>query len=127
MNKAKSSREEREFFMKSGLHISLHCDSTHPKSGYACDQVARQVVATCVALLVTSPAWAQLSQVNTLLSTIQTTLLGVGGVICSISIIWAGFRMMFQHARFGDIANVFIGGLFVGCATVIAGMLIPTT
>jgi type IV secretion system protein VirB2 len=48
-------------------------------------------------------------------------------VICSISIIWAGFRMMFQHARFGDIANVFIGGLFVGCATVIAGMLIPTT
>lgn len=35
--------------------------------------------------------------------------------------------MMFQHARFGDIANVFIGGLFVGCATVIAGMLIPSS
>ena len=78
-------------------------------------------------MLVASPAYAQLSQVNTLLTTIQTTLLGVGGVICSISIIWAGFRMMFQHARFGDIANVFIGGLFVGCATVIAGMLIPTS
>ncbi|MEM5295630.1 TrbC/VirB2 family protein [Burkholderia sp. JPY481] len=76
-------------------------------------------------LMLAAPAWAQLSQVNTLLSTIQTTLLGVGGVICSISIIWAGFRMMFQHARFGDIANVFIGGLFVGCATVIASMLIP--
>ena len=74
-----------------------------------------------------SPAHAQLSQVNTLLTTIQTTLLGVGGVVCSISIIWAGFKMMFQHARFGDIANVFIGGLFVGCATVIAAMLIPTT
>jgi type IV secretion system protein VirB2 len=73
------------------------------------------------------PAWAQLSQVSTLLNTIQTTLLGVGGVICSISIIWAGFRMMFQHARFGDIANVFVGGLFVGCATVIASMLIPTS
>ncbi|AIO37027.1 trbC/VIRB2 family protein [Burkholderia cenocepacia] len=78
-------------------------------------------------LMFTTPVWAQLSQVNTLLNTIQTTLLGVGGVICSISIIWAGFRMMFQHARFGDIANVFIGGLFVGCATVIAGMLIPTS
>ncbi|CAG4913478.1 TrbC/VirB2 family protein [Paraburkholderia gardini] len=73
-----------------------------------------------------SPAYAQLSQVNTLLTTIQTTLLGVGGVVCSISIIWTGFKMMFQHARFGDIANVFIGGLFVGCATVIAAMLIPT-
>jgi type IV secretion system protein VirB2 len=78
------------------------------------------------ALLLASPAYAQLSQVNTLLTTIQTTLLGVGGVVCSISIIWAGFKMMFQHARFGDIANVFIGGLFVGCATVIAAMLIPT-
>ncbi|KVW14652.1 type VI secretion protein [Burkholderia cepacia] len=90
-------------------------------------RMARQAAVIAAALLVTSPAWAQLSQVNTLLSTIQTTLLGVGGVICSISIIWAGFRMMFQHARFGDIANVFIGGLFVGCATVIAGMLIPTS
>ncbi|TDN67176.1 type IV secretion system protein VirB2 [Paraburkholderia sp. BL10I2N1] len=85
------------------------------------------VTAAVVTLIVTSPAHAQLSQVNTLLNTIQTTLLGVGGVICSIAIIWAGFKMMFQHARFGDIANVFIGGLFVGCATVIAAMLIPAT
>ena len=94
-------------------------------------RMSRLLKALCygaaVELLLVSPAFAQLSQVNTLLSTIQTTLLGVGGVICSISIIWAGFRMMFQHARFGDIANVFIGGLFVGCATVIAGMLIPTS
>lgn len=80
-----------------------------------------------VLALAARPAWAQLSQVNTLLTTIQTTLLSVGAVVCSISIIWAGFKMMFQHARFGDIASVFIGGLFVGCATVIAAMLIPTS
>lgn len=99
-----------------------------PASAAGADQgTARRVAVAASGLLITVPAWAQLSQVNTLLSTIQTTLLGVGGVICSISIIWAGFRMMFQHARFGDIANVFIGGLFVGCATVIAGMLIPTS
>ncbi|WP_244321776.1 TrbC/VirB2 family protein [Burkholderia reimsis] len=93
-----------------------------------CDRRALRAFALAVSsLMLTAPARAQLSQVNTLLNTIQTTLLGVGGVICSISIIWAGFRMMFQHARFGDIANVFIGGLFVGCATVIAGMLIPSS
>jgi len=86
-----------------------------------------RMVVTSVLAMSTSPAWAQLTQVNTLLVAIQNTLLGVGGVVCSISIIWAGFKMMFQHARFGDIAHVFIGGLFVGCATVIAGMLIPTT
>ncbi|EDT04217.1 Conjugal transfer protein TrbC [Burkholderia ambifaria IOP40-10] len=90
-------------------------------------KVPKSAAVAAPVLMVTDSAWAQLSQVNTLLNTIQTTLLGVGGVICSISIIWAGFRMMFQHARFGDIANVFIGGLFVGCATVIAGMLIPTS
>ena len=85
-----------------------------------------RIVTLRALVMVAFPAWGQLSQVNTLLLTIQNTLLGVGGVVCSISIIWAGFKMMFQHARFGDIAHVFIGGLFVGCATVIAGMLIPT-
>ena len=113
--------------MNLGLHIMRLCYRNTPVRAQFYRKVAHQFAATVAALLFVSPAWAQLSQVNTLLSTIQTTLLGVGGVICSISIIWAGFRMMFQHARFGDIANVFIGGLFVGCATVIAGMLIPTS
>ena len=113
--------------MKSEFLIKMQCISSAPDGGRRARLVARWTTAAAVGLLATSPAWAQLSQVNTLLTTIQTTLLGVGGVICSISIIWAGFRMMFQHARFGDIANVFIGGLFVGCATVIAGMLIPTS
>ena len=90
-------------------------------------RTALKIILATSSLMFAYPACAQLSQVNTLLNTIQTTLLSVGGVICSISIIWAGFRMMFQHARFGDIANVFIGGLFVGCATVIAGMLIPSS
>ena len=113
--------------MKLGLLINVRCIFRAPHDGRQARLIARWATAATAGLLATSPAWAQLSQVNTLLTTIQTTLLGVGGVICSISIIWAGFRMMFQHARFGDIANVFIGGLFVGCATVIAGMLIPTS
>lgn len=113
--------------MRLGLHISKRRATGDRTVAQSDRSTARRTTALCVALLVASPAWAQLSQVNTLLTTIQTTLLGVGGVICSISIIWAGFRMMFQHARFGDIANVFIGGLFVGCATVIASMLISTS
>ena len=113
--------------MNLGIHITKKKAGRVSVALSSDRRVARRVAVIATALLVASPARAQLSQVNTLLSTIQTTLLGVGGVICSISIIWAGFRMMFQHARFGDIANVFIGGLFVGCATVIAGMLIPTS
>jgi type IV secretion system protein VirB2 len=113
--------------MKSGVHVNERRANGGLSAARSDHRTARRIAALCLALLVACPAWAQLSQVNTFLSTIQTTLLGVGGVICSIAIIWAGFRMMFQHARFGDIANVFIGGLFVGCATVIAGMLIPTS
>jgi type IV secretion system protein VirB2 len=113
--------------MKSVILMILRVRNVLRRRFFAHAKAAR-LVASCVPMLVlASPAYAQLSQVNTLLTTIQTTLLGVGGVVCSISIIWAGFRIMFQHARFGDIANVFIGGLFVGCATVIAAMLIPTT
>lgn len=111
--------------MKSGLHIKCRRVSLQLRSPGSARYVWRSLAV--VAMLTATPAYAQLSQVNTLLTTIQTTLLSVGAVVCSISIIWAGFKMMFQHARFGDIANVFIGGLFVGCATVIAAMLIPTS
>ena len=107
--------------------VLLMFEKTRATRWRRCFSAARLMVGIVPWPLLASPAYAQLSQVNTLLTTIQTTLLGVGGVVCSISIIWAGFKMMFQHARFGDIANVFIGGLFVGCATVIAAMLIPTS
>ncbi|MEX3844299.1 TrbC/VirB2 family protein [Paraburkholderia sp. BR10882] len=113
--------------MKSGSLINRESKA----SGSILSRSARAVLRgrTVVLLLALSvtPAYAQLSQVNTLLTTIQTTLLSVGAVVCSISIIWAGFKMMFQHARFGDVASVFIGGVFVGCATVIAAMLIPAS
>ncbi|WP_144156326.1 TrbC/VirB2 family protein [Paraburkholderia sp. BCC1885] len=118
--------------MKSVVRIryeffNIHLASLWARGSGGRRRYGRLVTGAVLMLSAASPAYAQLSQVNTLLTTIQTTLLGVGGVICSIAIIWAGFRMMFQHARFGDIANVFIGGLFVGCATVIAAMLIPTS
>ena len=113
------------------MNLVIHIENKSGKRictirDFAC-WLGKLLTGAVLAAVLVSPAYAQLSQVNTLLTTIQTTLLGVGGVVCSISIIWAGFKMMFQHARFGDIANVFIGGLFVGCATVIAAMLIPTS
>ncbi|MEK6291349.1 MAG: TrbC/VirB2 family protein [Paraburkholderia tropica] len=113
--------------MKSGQRIKWKLTSTDVGAFRSVRSVVRRLAVVPLLALTVTPAYAQLSQVNTLLTTIQTTLLSVGAVVCSISIIWAGFKMMFQHARFGDIANVFIGGLFVGCATVIAAMLIPTS
>lgn len=54
-------------------------------------KTALTIILSTSSLMFASPACAQLSQVNTLLNTIQTTLLSVGGVICSISIIWLAF------------------------------------
>lgn len=113
--------------MELGLQIKCRRVSPQLRTPGLARGTWRSLAIVGMVMLTATPAYAQLSQVNTLLTTIQTTLLSVGAVVCSISIIWAGFKMMFQHARFGDIANVFIGGLFVGCATVIAAMLIPTS
>ncbi|PLZ00416.1 hypothetical protein CY652_21355 [Burkholderia sp. WAC0059] len=84
-----------------------------------------QVVAACLSsLLLADPASAQItSQASTILSDISTGLTALGVVICTIALMWAGFKMMFQHARFGEIANIFIGSMLVGGASTIAGVL----
>ncbi|PRZ56008.1 type IV secretion system protein VirB2 [Paraburkholderia fungorum] len=85
-----------------------------------------QIVGTCLlALLLADPACAQItSQASTILSDISTGLTAIGVVICTIALMWAGFKMMFQHARFGEIANIFIGSMLVGGASTIAGVLL---
>jgi type IV secretion system protein VirB2 len=78
-----------------------------------------------LALLLSDSACAQItSQASTILNDISTGLMAVGVVICTIALMWAGFKMMFQHARFGEIANIFIGAMLVGGASTIAGVLL---
>ncbi|KVU84282.1 hypothetical protein WK76_24970 [Burkholderia ubonensis] len=88
----------------------------------------RAFVALCamvMGLMLVDPAFAQItSQASTILNDISTGLTALGVVICTIALMWAGFKMMFQHARFGDIANIFIGAMLVGGASTIAGQLL---
>jgi type IV secretion system protein VirB2 len=35
----------------------------------------------------------------------------------TIAIIWAGFKVIFQGARFAEVANVLVGGTLVGGST----------
>lgn len=78
-----------------------------------------------MAVVLATPALAQVAQVNTTLTTIKSILTGVSVVVVTIAIMWAGFKMIFQHAKFGDIANIFIGAMLIGGAAGIAGVLIP--
>lgn len=85
-------------------------------------QTAR-IAVTSVALMA-SPAFAQISKVNTVMTNVQTVLTGVAVTAFTIALMWAGFKMAFQHAKWSEISNIVIGGIIVGGAAGIAAWLI---
>ena len=84
----------------------------------------RAVAAAGVTAAATVPAHAQIAQVTTVMTNVQTVLTGVAVTMFTISIIWAGFKMAFQHAKWSEISNIVIGGILVGGAAAIAAWLI---
>ena len=75
-------------------------------------------------LLEVHPAWAQISKVNTVMTNVQTVLVGVAVTLFTVAIMWAGFKMAFQQAQWSEISNVVIGGILVGGAAGIAAWLV---
>jgi type IV secretion system protein VirB2 len=75
-------------------------------------------------LAMTNPAFAQIAKVNTVMTNVQTVLTGVAVTIFTVAIIWAGFKMAFQHAKWTEVSNIVIGGILVGGAAGIASWLI---
>ena len=55
---------------------------------------------------------------------INTILVTISVAVVTISIIWAGFKMIFQGARLADVANVLIGGTLVGGAAAFAAYIV---
>lgn len=71
-----------------------------------------------------APAFAQISRVNTVMTNVQTILIGVSVVAFTIALVWAGLKMAFQHAKWSEISNIVIGGIIVGGASGIASWLL---
>ena len=86
-------------------------------------QAALAFTGTALALCA-SPAFAQIARVNTVMTNIQNILVGVSVVAFTIALVWAGFKMAFQHAKWSEISNIVIGGIIVGGAAGIAGWLL---
>jgi type IV secretion system protein VirB2 len=86
--------------------------------------LGRPLAAAGLAAAGTMPAYAQIAQVTTVMTNVQTVLSGVAVTMFTISIIWAGFKMAFQHAKWSEISNIVIGGILVGGAAAIAAWLI---
>lgn len=74
--------------------------------------------------VMSSPAFAQLQKVNQTMSNVQAILAGVSVTICTLAIMFTGFKMMFQHAKWAEVSNIVIGAMFVGGATGIAAWLV---
>lgn len=87
------------------------------------NSIAVRVVAALM-MLAASPAFAQISKVNTVMGNVQTVLVGVAVTVFTLALMWAGFKMAFQHAKWSEISNIVIGGILVGGAAGIAGWLI---
>lgn len=80
-----------------------------------------------VSLFLLPEAYAQnLNQVNTVMKTIETALAGISVGVFTVCIMWAGYKMAFQGARWSDIAHIVIGGLIFAAAGGIATMLVGT-
>lgn len=53
-------------------------------------------------------------------------LLNVASIaVVTIAVIFAGYQIAFAHKRIADVAPILIGGLLIGAAAQIAGMLLP--
>lgn len=87
-------------------------------------QSFRNTVLTASLALASSPAFAQLERGTTALNQLSTWLLSIGVVVLTIALMFVGFRMMFQAAQWKDVAPVFWGGVLIGGAAGIAGMLV---
>lgn len=73
--------------------------------------------------IVASPAYAQFEGPAAKLNTIQAALLGVGATIISCALLWIGYRMVFQNAKWGEMTQIFWGGAIAGSSTIIAAWI----
>ena len=99
-------------------------DRTQTQSGGAVLMKTACFLFSLALLLEAHPAWAQISKVNTVMTNVQTVLVGVAVTLFTVAIMWAGFKMAFQQAQWSEISNVVIGGILVGGAAGIAAWLV---
>lgn len=58
------------------------------------------------------------------LSTLQTWLLAIGGIVITLALMYAGLEMAWKKKPFSEISHVFFGGILFGAAPMIAAMII---
>jgi type IV secretion system protein VirB2 len=86
---------------------------------------AIKLTALLVSVLLSTVVSAQgFDKINTTVTNINAILVTISVAVVTIAIIWAGFKMIFQGARFSDVANVLIGGTLIGGAAAFASYIV---
>jgi type IV secretion system protein VirB2 len=65
-----------------------------------------------------------LEKVNSMVERIVTVLNTISIGVVTIAIIFAGYKIAFQQARFADVMPILIGGILIGAAAQLAAFLI---
>lgn len=87
------------------------------------NRIARLGFIAGFGLVMATPAFAQVTQLTNGLNWIKSTITGIGIVVIVIAIMWTGIQMMFQHAKWSQVAHIFFGGILVGGAAAIGAQL----
>ena len=69
-------------------------------------------------------AAAGTQSVTNFFNTIQGTLQTVSLVVVTISVMWAGFRVLFMGNAFQEVAKPLLGGIMIGSAGWIASLFV---
>lgn len=94
----------------------MSCDSRHSFTPYSALQTHLRFATLLLTLGLSSPAFAQLQKAQQTLSNIQIFLAGIAVLAVTIAIMFAGFKMIFQHAKWSEISNIVMGSIFIGGA-----------
>ncbi len=86
-------------------------------------KISKSLLLCLVLFGVHSVAFAQFAAATTALTQIQSVMKSLGVAIVTIAMMYVGFKMVFQAAEWKDVAPVFWGGVLIGGAATVAGML----
>lgn len=76
-------------------------------------------------LFITQPAMAAgLDDIKGFLTEVHTALKGVGVIVVTIAFVIAGYKIIFGGQTVREVAPIVIGGLVIGAASYLAGLII---
>lgn len=67
---------------------------------------------------------AGLEKASTFFSTLGGWLRAIGISVAGVALMWAGYKFLFQQARFQDISHIIFGSILIGGATEFAAYLL---